>query len=229
MAVEKQVRFNPHEQHFLAITDYSRTPSPSESPLNPSPTATLTPEMLHDCLNQIVSTNYSGDSWGTTSLSDAHNSHEIRQVPLMSGSMLDVQEIPWNIHSPRTFTENDGECATLSRGVRQVILHFDKLHRNILVTPEPTESFITIRRVYDAIREALDTQISVNSTLFEEQCMEMKRAIWESSRRRLHNSELGIRHVQWMDFLLDSHIVVGISAKTGSEYWFVHFDKADSL
>ncbi|KAF8164073.1 hypothetical protein BJ912DRAFT_1005059 [Pholiota molesta] len=230
--VERQVRFNPDEQHFLAVTDYSGSPSPSESPLKQSPTATLTPEMLDARLNQVVhahNRSNSDDSWGTISLFNIDSPQEARQAPLMSASMLDAQGIHWNIHGSRTSTVNDGECATLSRGVRQIMLHSDKLHRNILVTPKPIDSFITIGRVYDVIREALDTQVSVNSNLFEEQCTEMKRAIWESSRRRSQNSELGIKHVQWIDFLLDYHIVVGISTTTGSEYWFVHFDKAESL
>ncbi len=141
-------------------------------------------------------------------------------APPMSSSMLNAQRSLWDVHRLRGSTVWDNDYASVVPRIPQIILRSDKLMDDILVTPAPGFNYITVGRVYGTIRDKLEAQISTGSSMFGIRSDSMKRNIWEVSQLRG-----GDKGIQYMDFLLDEHVLVGISVEPGARYWMLHFDR----
>ncbi|KAF8959349.1 hypothetical protein BDZ97DRAFT_1761533 [Flammula alnicola] len=220
----KQVRFNPNDEYFVYDDGISHSPSPilsipsltSNSTISSEGVPTPPPSSIHQ--SSLFREAYGGHAFYADPPRQEDNG-----APHMSHSLLAVQEIPWDVHTARTPTQFDGDYATTDRSIRQIILKSDKLLEDILVTPAAGQHYITVAQVYETISHALAKQVDVNSTFFSAQSAEMRKAVWESCRRRVKRPDFGIRLVQQVDFLLDHHTMLGISLGGGSKHWVIHF------
>ncbi|KAF9476171.1 hypothetical protein BDN70DRAFT_995876 [Pholiota conissans] len=155
---------------------------------------------------------------------------EKNAAPEMSSTMLKAQLIPWDVYTDRLTSASDSDCATISKSDTQIQLYLERLGRKVVITPAPTETFITVNRIYNCIRKLLKDQIPISSPLFTNQDPGVKRAMWESSRQRSHRGVgTALNYVQRIDFLLDKHFVTGIERQSGSGAWIVHFGESPSL
>lgn len=229
----RRVRFNPREKLYIVTRHIAVTPAPSDNETSDPPPRASPPTPSSDEPSTPPLPNIQDNIriWDEDDSRHAYYSTESTHIqmyakpsfmaPPLSASMLSAQRIPWDVHSTRGSTVWDGDYASVIPRIPQIILRSDRLMDDILVTPAPGLNYITVGRVYGAIRATLEAQISTDSSMFGIRSDSMKRIIWEESQRRR-----GDKGIQYMDFLLDDHVLVGISVEPGARYWLLHFDRS---
>ena len=229
----RRVRFNPREQLYIVTRHIAVTPAPSDNEtIDPTPRGSPpTPSSIEPSTPPLPDVRDNIRIWDENDSRNAYYSKESPSIqayakafvmaPPMSSSMLNAQRGLWDVHRPRGSTVWDNDYASVIPRVPQIILRSDRLMDDILVTPAPGFNYITVGRVYGTIRDTLEAQISTGSSMFGIRSDSMKRIIWEESQRRG-----GGKGIQYMDFLLDEHLLVGISVEPGARCWLLHFDRA---